>query len=477
MKSRQYLADVNGLKNYFLENRCIYEENYLNKIENKIIVEKNVLKFSIDMIDGGKLHIACIDNNNKLLYITKNNDEWSKNVISKIYTYYRIKDIKLYTNLNNLTESNILLLVKDTRYRNTYSLFFYYIRNSNWNARKITDLYYDRYAPSFKSDIDCNGNLHILFKTKENNKYKVYYKIYDARHNKWGLSEKITESSQDITNCLLLCDTNNNINIVWSSLLLKNININFIRRNINLYKRTSWKKFKTLPGNISNLTYPILIQVEDSIKFGWKQSNFYNIVKTNLEKDDWKKSSSIKLDSSKLLTSISIVGYKLKNIDIIKAPYTYICTFKNNRKVLGINNISAIENIKKVKVSSSDSMNDNHNINEGLDNKNTPQSIDEFSQPSSLKQLDEIGKSIEESSIVNDMYPNQNLQNKSNDLDSFINRLNSLYKEIEDVKSKELTLLNSILDLRKKNNNIYKKVEEIIGDYNDLDNASTKTKV
>lgn len=477
MKNMQYLADVNGIKHCFLENGCIYEKNNLNKKENRTVIEKHILKFSLDIDNDGNLHIACLNDNKKLLYLTRNNNEWNKKIISKIHTYYRIKDIKLYTNLNNLTTTNILLLVKDTRYRNTYSIFFYYIKNSNWNVRKITDLYYDRYLPSFKSDIDCNGNLHILFKTKENNKYKVYYKVYDAKHNKWGLSEKITENSQDITNSLLLCDTNNNINIVWSSLLQKNININFIRRNISLYKRTSWRKFKTLPNNISNLTYPILIQVEDSIKFGWKQSNFYNIVTTNIEKDNWKKSPSIKLDSSKLLTSISIVGYKLKNIDIIKAPYTYICTFKNNREVLGIRNIPIIENEKKVKIPSPDSMDNNHDISDTLDNKNNSQSINDSLQPSSLKHLDTIDKSIEESSIVNDMYPNFNLQNKSNDLDSFINRLNSLYKEIEDVKHKELTLLNSILDLRKKNNNIYKKIEEIIGDYNKLDNTSAKPKI
>lgn len=477
MKNMQYLADVNGIKHYFLENGCIYEKNYLNKKENKTVIEKDILKFSLDIDNSGKLHIACLNDNKKLLYLTKYNNEWNKNIISKIHNYYRIKDIKLYTNLNNLTTTNILLLVKDTRYRNNYSIFFYYIKNSNWNVRKITDLYYDKYLPSFKSDIDCNGNLHILFKTKENNKYKVYYKIYDSKHNKWGLSEKITDSSQDITNCLLLCDTNNNINIVWSSLLQKNINISFIRRNISLYKRTSWRRFKTLPNNISNLTYPILIQVDNSIKFGWKQSNFYNIVKTNLEKDDWKKSSSIKLDNNKLLTSISIVGYKLKNIDIIKAPYTYICIFKNNKKVLGINNIPTIENAKKVKIDSLDSLNDTPDINEVLDNKKTSQNINKFSQTSSLKNIDEIGKSIEESSIVNDICPNQNIQNQSNDLDSFINRLNSLYKEIEDVKNKELTLLNSILDLRKKNSNIYKKIEEIIGDYNKLDNTSAKPKI
>ncbi|SKC69947.1 hypothetical protein [Maledivibacter halophilus] len=471
IRDKQYIAGVKELKCYLLKNGCIYEENYFNPIEDKIIVEKDVLKFSLDIDKDNKLHIACVNNDKNLIYITKDKNKWNKRILSKVKSYYKIKDIKLYTNLNNKTTNNILLLVKDTRSRDMYSVFFYYIKNSNWNLKKIVDLYYDKYQPSFKSDIDYKGNLHILFKTKENAKYKIYYKTYDAFHNKWGLAEKITENTQDIINTLILCDTNNNANIVWCSLLDKNININFIRRKINLYKRTSWKEFSTLPKDISNLTYPTLIQVNNNLKFGWKQNNFYNIIKTSLDKDNWKKSTSIKLDSKDLLMPIEIAGYNFKNFDIIKAPYTYIYLSENDRIIPGIDEIPTIKDTKQDKIQNSDNITDFNDIGESLNDKNSCDTTNHNSELGYLPYLNNMGKSIEESSIVNDIYPNYNFQTQSNDLQGFINKLNSLYKEIEDVKNKELTLLNSILDLRKKNNKIYRKIEEILSDYNEFDTA------
>ncbi|SHJ50537.1 hypothetical protein [Paramaledivibacter caminithermalis] len=452
-KIQQYLADINGLKHYFIKDKFLYEESYLNSIVEQKIIGKYILKFSLDVDHNGNPHIACINDNKKIIHLKNNEKKWNKNTITEIQSFYKVKSIKLYAGLNNQTEAYILLLTQDIRNKNLYPLFLYSIKNSNWNVKKIADLNYDRYHPSLKSDTDNTGNLHIIFKTKENNKYKIYYKTYDAIHNKWSLSEKITESTEDITNTLLLCDTNNNINIVWCSLIDKNININFIRRKIDLYTKVKWKRFNTLPSNISNLTNPVLMQVGDNIKFGWKQSNFYNIIKTNIKKDDWKKSSSIKLSSSKFLIPLSIIGNKYKTIDPIKAPNTYFYLLDNNKKIIGINELHSIENTDKQKSVIS------------IDKKNYAGPEENLKLDPSIF-LDDIGKVIEKSTIVADIYANDNCKNQSNDLNSFIDKLNNLYKEIENVKSKELTLLNSILELSKKNNKIYRKIEEIINEYN-----------
>lgn len=454
IQTQRYLAENKGLNHYFLMNKYLYEESSFDLTKNKKIIENDIMSFSLDIDKSGMTNIACFDDNQRLFYLTKDKNQWDKKIITKIQSFYKVKAIKLYSNLNNENTKNIFLLVKDTRNKNTYSIFSYSIKNTNWNLNKVIDFSYDNYNPIFKSDIDNTGNFHILFKTKENDKYKLYYKMYNVKYNKWGLSEKITESTRDLFNTLILCDTNNNINIAWSSLLDKNIKINFIKRKIDLYRKVKWKTYKTLPKNISYITNPVLIQTGTNIQFGWKQNNFYNFTETNIEKDDWKKVSLVKLDHNRPLIPVSIIGKKYKDIDTLKVPYTYLYLINDNKKILGIDKIENIQvEVKKT--------------NKPSVTKNTSCDPQNKSNSRLSSCLDDINLSIEKSTIVNDICSIVNTTQESNALNGFIEKLNNLYKEMESVKNKELTLLNSILEIRKSNNKLYRKIEEIINDYHD----------
>lgn len=446
-----YLKDLN---NYFLNNNCLYVGKSLNSLDSQTPIEENIIAFSLDIDKSGLLNIVCIDDNQRLLYLTENKKQWDKKTITKIQSFYEVKAMRFYTNLNNENIRSIFLLVKDTRNENAYSIFSYSIKNTNWDTHKVIDFDYDNYNPIFKSDIDNSGNLHIIFKTKENDKYKLYYRLYNVKYNKWGLPEKITESTSDLFNTLILCDTTNNINIAWSSLLDKSIKIHFIKGKIDLYKKMKWKAFKTLPPNITNLTNPVLIQSGKNIQFGWKQNNCYNFTETKLDKDDWKKVSSIKLDLNSPLIPISIIRNKHKDMSTFKAPYTYLYLSDNNKKILGIDKLEDIQ----VEINKTFKSTNTSNINHGPQDR---------SNVKSLRYLDDIGLNIEKSSIVNDICSMIHGTQESDDLNVFIEKLNKLHKEMESVKNKELTLLNSILEIRKSNNKLYKKMEEIINDYHE----------
>lgn len=460
IQTQEYFAEDKGLNHYFLMNKNLYVENSLES--NRKIIGNDVMSFSLD-IDGSGVHnIVFIDDDQKLFYLTKDKEEWNETIITKIQSFYEVKAIKLHSNLNNVNTKNVFMLVKDTRNKDLYCIFSYTIQNTDWTLNKAIDFYYDNNNPIFKSDIDYTGNLHILFKIKENDKYSLNYQIYNIKFNKWELSEKITESTRDLFNTLILCDTNNNINIAWSALEDKNIKIDYIKRKIDLTKKVKWKTSKTLPDNIANLTNPILIQKGSNIRFGWKQDNFYNFVETNLDKDDWKKVSSLKIDSNKPLIPISIIGNKYKDIDTLKAPNTYLYLSNDTKQILGIDRIDSI--IEKVKETIQTPTTKKISIN--TQNKSV-------SQLSTY--LDDISRDLEKSSILNDICSIVNTPQESNDLNSFIEKLNNLYNEMESVKNKELTLLNSILEIRKSNNKLYRKIEEIINDFHES-SLSTKEK-
>jgi hypothetical protein len=454
IQTKQYLADEKKLNHYFLINKCLYEENSFDVIKNKKVIIKDIIAFSLDIDKSGLINIVCIDDNQRLLFLTKNKKQWDKKIITKIQSFYEVKSMRFYSNLNNENIRSIFLLVNDTRNENAYSIFSYSIKNTNCDITKVIDFHYDNYNPIFKSDIDNSGNLHIIFKTKENDKYKLYYRLYNVKYNKWGLPEKITESTSDLFNTLILCDTTNNINIAWSALLDKSIRIHFIKGKIDLYKKMKWKAFKTLPSNITNLTNPVLIQSGKNIQFGWKQNSCYNFTETNLEKDDWKKVSSIKLDLNSPLIPITIIRNDHKNMSTFKAPYTYLYLSDNNKKILGIDKLEDIQAEINKTFKSTNTNNINH------DTQDT-------SNAKSLKYLNDIGLNIEKSSIVNDICSMVHSTQESDDLNVFIEKLNKLHKEMENVKNKELTLLNSILEIRKSNNKLYKKMEEIINDYHE----------
>lgn len=457
--------EISNNKNYLLKLESLVYHFYLadNKLclridaDNKntmSIISENILDFSVDINSCDTVNIACINTLGNLMLFSNKSKTWEKRIITKLYMHsYKYKDIKIYSTKKNIH----ILLLKSDGFKNNYWLISHYIVNDNmWQSSDIAKLVTHNAMPFYKADIDNNNNLHLIYKSCENKNNQLFYRTFNSKYHKWNIVEKLSLKGNDVINPNLLCDIENNVYIVWSIINNKNIKINFIKRKVNLKLNSDWEKVEKFPCQISNLTYPILLQHNNNIKLLWKQNSKIHLTSTNILDNSWSKVEVIPIEDRNLMP-ISFITSKNKS-NTTKAPLTY-CLFDNiNMLLFGIddikkNNHGATNTISQDKTVKSDIYS---NIKESF--SNYLYSINDYFENKEiiLNLLHKASKNRKKNFFKEDTINEKNL----------LDKLLYLYEELHALKNTEILILNSFLEMKNDYNKLFDKVEKIINHSN-----------
>ncbi|WP_432401158.1 hypothetical protein [Wukongibacter sp. M2B1] len=462
--NNNYLLKIDSyVYHFYLLSNILYLKITRDSINTISTISENISNFSVSMDASGSINIACINSSGNLILFSNKSNSWKKKIIANLYTNsYKYKNLKIYS-----TEKNIhVLLLKSDNSQSKYWLILHYVIIDNvWHSNEVAKITTDSNMPFYKTDIDTYQNLHIVYKSYENDKSQLFYKTFNNKYSKWSVAERLSSKGNNVINANLLCDRKNNIYIVWSIIYNKNIKISFLKKKVDSKLHNSWKKVENFPYNISNLTYPILLQHGNNIKLLWKQNSKIHFTATNITKNVWNQIETISIENRNLFP-VTYIAYK-NNIETIKASLTY-CLYTNQKMLIyGIDSMDP----------------DNYNSENYVSpNKNHVNDNNICIRKSFSKYLQNVEKYFDNRKTIENLIPEILENNKANLYNSdtinakdINNKLLDLYDEIHDLKDKEILILNSLLNIRTDYNKLFDKVENILKG-NNLQNHTLEQK-
>lgn len=446
---------VNFIRFYVSDN-ILYSEDINSSYKmNSDIIHDKTLHYAVNTDIDGRIHIIIIDYFGRLIYAINDNEKWTKKKIEgSNFQSHNVMDLKLYIDPNNTLNINVILMLRDKKNNNLCSIRHYSIKKNSWSFRNINDFWTEKYDATIKTDIDFKGNIHLIYKTKDHNNYTLYYRKYLKAKNKWSYPEKIC-SNQDISNICMLCDSNNYINLIWSELQNKNIVIVHFKKNLFSSSIYGWEKSNSLSLNNFNFMNLAVVQYDSFLSLIWKHDNKFFQVNTRLKEDKWSDINILENFNNLKLAPVCYIGNTYKNYQLVKAPFTYYWANGNEIFLMGLdagipNSIDS-NSIKEVKFPYSSFDEYMNSVEMYFQNRlDDPKFFYDFSH----HPTDNINNSME----IPDLNMNE-----------FKGKLIDLYYEIEELKTKELMLYNSLFKIRCQHISLYEKIEDILKDYEKLE--------
>ncbi len=331
-KEYEYVTCINNVFNFFYLKKGILYRKSNDNIEELL---NYVFKFSVCIDRFGIVHIGIINFFGEIIHVKYENGVCVENKI-EIYNgpITDFKNIRIYVH-DNIT--NIIIVKKDTSKNNVWDMMHYYIIDNKINKYRVLEfLEYDK-NKLYETDVDINGNIHIVYRSK-NNINHLFYKMFNNRHNNWTIPEKINNNKEVIKEFSILCDTKGNVHITLYRLEFDGINVDYLFKDIKSTYTIEFEKKENIKKILGGLNEAFLIQIDDDINMIWNQNNkFYKFNTDELS------AKNIDLEHHEKLIPIIYVGNSYKDFESIKIHMYYRC-LEEEVNLLGIDKKKFIDN-------------------------------------------------------------------------------------------------------------------------------------
>ncbi len=188
-----YIKDIKPFYIYS-DKGCLYIKN-INEQSEKIA--NNISKYCANIDNFNNIHICCIDNLGRLIYLT-NNGKWNKKTIHRVFNNIKnIKDMRLYI-LNNYI--NVFTVENYSLNKSIYrvSHFNFDTKNNRFSRYNINNIYKDnKYI--YKLNIDDNSNIVFEYKSlnKSNRGFTSHEIIFNNLERKWSSTKSMLRNYYD----------------------------------------------------------------------------------------------------------------------------------------------------------------------------------------------------------------------------------------------------------------------------------------
>ncbi|MEJ8552906.1 hypothetical protein [Tepidibacter sp. Z1-5] len=463
-KKNKYLVNISLNKYiFYLESNVLYVEIIKdNNKNNKKVLGDNIKDFSVALDNLGVIHIVCIDFWGKLIHFINKKNSFKKEVVANLnVNLNEFKNMKLYVNKDIL---NILVLVSNKVESKIWNLIHYSIKENRLKSYKICESN-DKYV-SFKTDSDKKGNIHLLYRLNDNDKNQIFYRMFNCEYNRWSIRERLSFRNVDAADMSILCDTNNFLDIIFSSKQKQDISFSYYRKKINENLISNWEKLK-MPQKIKGyFNNQFLIQLDDCIKLFWKENNKFYFTSTKIGESSWSDINLIQIKEEDNLNPIVYIGTEYNNYSILKMPLGYsINKYKNY--LIGVDEI-IYEKTKKY-------INANNYVKPYKKiNLESAVSLEEISIKSSLQNYSEdIKNYFERKSEISELLQDNFKENKREVKDEMLD----LHYEIKSLREKERLALKVFSEIKDTYNDLNKKINDLLDDGNIETNVNKKSKL
>lgn len=451
IKEEEYIVSFQGVVHIFsLINTILVLKKFKdNKEIDRIELMYNVKYFSVDISNSKNINIIVVNFSEDLVYITNENNIWKETLITSFNNkIYVCEYLKIYSHYNIIHA----LILSNNQSKNEYNLIHYLIIE---NEIKYTKVLYLSNKKDYKIDMDTNGNIHIIYKKSDNNN-NIFYRTFNLEYNRWGIPEKIVYEQGNIKDMCILCATCNLIYVVYFNSNKNNIKLNWLYKKNNSNFISNWNNPDISRIIIGDFCDPLLIQLDDNIRLIWKQNSKFHFVNVKIGEYINKNIVDIDLEFDYNLIPIVYIGNNYKNFKSTKIPYTYRC-LSNEIILIGIDDIKKDNKLAGNKANSS-------YLIQYLENAITLEDARSI-EYSLLEYVSHIKHYLKKSNIVLDLLNDNKILNEEKLIN---NKILKLKKEIEDLRSSKEFILNSLCEIKSDYENLNKKYENILIEYNYL---------
>lgn len=189
-----YIKDIKPFYIYS-DKGYLYIKNINEKSEK---IANNISKYCANIDNFNNIHICCIDNLGRLIYLANNNGKWKKKTIHRVFNNIKnIKDMRLYilnNDINVFTVENYSL--NESIYR--VSHFNFNTKNNRFSRYNINNIYKDnKYI--YKLNIDDNSNIVFEYKSlnKSNRGFTNHKITFNNLERKWISTKSILRNDHD----------------------------------------------------------------------------------------------------------------------------------------------------------------------------------------------------------------------------------------------------------------------------------------
>ncbi len=462
-QTNRYVIELESkIYQFFLLDNSLHFEIIDDKNKVKSIISKNIIIYAAAIDDLGFLRLASIDSFGNLTLYSYNGSFWDKTAITKLNMHsYGYDNLNLFINNN---ETHILLLEYQHVNKGLYNLIHYSITYPMWRSRRIAKIHSSEFRPIYKADMDTWGNIHLIYKTVDKKKNQLFYRLFNNNYRKWINPEKISNKDYDVLNLSIL-PINDTVHLAYSYNFEKIINTDYLQKKVTPFINGKWTKKEDLNSSLVNIGHTFFVHHIDNLKMIWKKDDTFYIATYDFRHNIWNTIEKIfvsnynfypinylKLDSS----------YRIK----IKAPLTYYKYENNNLVIVGVN------------LDGTQSKNNKLTTNQTFYEAN-PKGINLDTNNIFTNYFNKLAPYFEKTSLVKDLSYNlaqKNSTTKNNFTDfenlevtDIVDKVILLYKELESLKNKELTIINSLLEIKKDYDELYEKIVFILENNKYLD--------
>ncbi|AEE97098.1 hypothetical protein [Mahella australiensis] len=274
--------------------------------------------FSADVDVKGHIHLICQSSSGEILYFHFAGQQWDKQVLTKYepsrysikYPVIKLlgKDIHVFFAMGNLYNSI------------DWTLYHYFWHNGQWKTLKIGHINLGRLMSQFQVDFDLNGNIHIIYRDKDQKSYAIYHAGFDNEFGIWSSPEAITSGDKSPGYPAFLIH-GNMMHIVWNNVYKNHICVEYGSIDLDREKNKVIKKSSVISPEGIDAMRPIISYADQKLWITWLNGGDIYSACSDDSGNTWQYNDTVHLPEN---TQIEYFAYIDKNLPYLNLVYGYM---------------------------------------------------------------------------------------------------------------------------------------------------------
>jgi hypothetical protein len=283
-----------------------------------IIVQDVPSGFSADVDAQDHIHLICQSLSGEILYFHFAGQEWDKQVLTKYepsrysikYPVIKLmgKDIHVFFAMGNLYNSI------------DWTLYHYFWHNGQWKTLKIGHINLGRLMGHFQVDFDISGNIHIIYRDKDQKSYGIYHAGFDNEFGIWSSPEAITSGDKSPGYPAFLIH-GNMMHIVWNNVYKNHICVEYGSIDLDREKNKVIKKSSVISPEGIDAMRPIISYADQKLWITWLNGGDIYSACSDDSGNTWQYNDTVHLPEN---TQIEYFAYIDKNLPYLNLVYGYM---------------------------------------------------------------------------------------------------------------------------------------------------------
>lgn len=333
-----YIIDNISLENllrFYLSDGILYCSNNNDATENDIKIIDDVKTYDLCIDNNQRIHISCVLNSGKLVYLFLKDNKWHKNTLhtfpSDVNSIDQVKILTIDTTIHIFY--NFRFISENIKFYNFKSLIVHgYKTECGWIQAYI-GTFHQSTNPRYFVELDSNNNLHYFYLSHNSESSYINTLVFNSKKMRWIQAKNIELSILNAKLVEAVIDTYDKIHF-----LLKDINTEqFYHYSIDDSSNTN-NKYTLIISNKDEYDFK-MSEHNKKLCICWKSEDSISYITSDDSGETWKD-----ILEHSLPKLIELIYYDINNeVESTKPVSSFGYIEDNEVFILGIDDIPTLE--------------------------------------------------------------------------------------------------------------------------------------